>query len=296
MTRPIHAIFVPVGGGGLIAGVAAYVKRLRPKTRIIGVEPVDADAMAQSLRAGRRVVLDHVGLFADGVAVRQVGKEPFRLAGRAVRRRGSLGRYGRDLRGHQGRVPRHAGGARARRCAPATFGNPGEGSNASSRLHRTGRSRLHVTGATRITRLVPGAELRPREPALDPTGGGRFGLRTFRRTRCRPSVLVSTALDPNHPCGTSSSVALLGHCVLPLRPHARVRAGSIARSGQAGRGRERESNGERRSDRRPPQAGRQHRGAVSARCPGGQRGDAGRDGQHRRHGSFRTGGKWRSPF
>ncbi|TAK47717.1 MAG: threonine ammonia-lyase, biosynthetic, partial [Betaproteobacteria bacterium] len=79
-TRPIHAIFVPVGGGGLIGGIAAYVKRLRPAVRIIGVEPTDADAMARSLKAGRRVVLEHVGLFADGVAVKQVGRETFRLA------------------------------------------------------------------------------------------------------------------------------------------------------------------------------------------------------------------------
>ena len=79
-TRPIHAIFVPVGGGGLISGIAAYVKRLRPSVRIIGVEPTDADAMARSLALGRRVLLDHVGLFADGVAVKQVGEETFRLA------------------------------------------------------------------------------------------------------------------------------------------------------------------------------------------------------------------------
>jgi len=78
--RPIHAIFVPVGGGGLIAGIAAYVKRVRPSVRVIGVEPDDADAMARSLKAGRRVVLEHVGLFADGVAVKQVGRETFRLA------------------------------------------------------------------------------------------------------------------------------------------------------------------------------------------------------------------------
>ncbi len=83
-TGPIDAIFVAVGGGGMIAGIAAYVKRLRPEVRIVGVEPVDADAMARSLKAGRRVKLDHVGLFADGVAVKQVGKEPFRLARRLV--------------------------------------------------------------------------------------------------------------------------------------------------------------------------------------------------------------------
>jgi threonine dehydratase len=76
---PIDAIFVAVGGGGLIAGIAAYVKRLRPAIRIVGVEPVDADAMYRSLKAGRRVKLDQVGLFADGVAVKQVGRETFRL-------------------------------------------------------------------------------------------------------------------------------------------------------------------------------------------------------------------------
>jgi len=77
--QPIHAVFCCVGGGGLISGVAAYVKRLRPETKIIGVEAVDADAMARSLQAGRRVRLDHVGLFADGAAVKYVGKETFRL-------------------------------------------------------------------------------------------------------------------------------------------------------------------------------------------------------------------------
>ncbi|MGE5128500.1 MAG: threonine ammonia-lyase, biosynthetic [Sphingomonadaceae bacterium] len=81
---PLDAIFVAVGGGGLISGIAAYVKRLRPGVRIVGVEPVDADAMARSLQAGRRVMLDQVGLFADGVAVKQVGKETFALARRLV--------------------------------------------------------------------------------------------------------------------------------------------------------------------------------------------------------------------
>jgi threonine dehydratase len=77
--QPIHAIFVAIGGGGLISGIAAYVKRLRPEIKIIGVEPVDADAMYRSLQAGQRVRLSQVGLFADGVAVRQVGEETFRL-------------------------------------------------------------------------------------------------------------------------------------------------------------------------------------------------------------------------
>ena len=73
----VSAIFVPVGGGGLIAGIASYVKALRPAVRIIGVEPFDADAMYQSIAAGRRVTLDRVGIFADGVAVREVGTRTF---------------------------------------------------------------------------------------------------------------------------------------------------------------------------------------------------------------------------
>ncbi|MGI0492769.1 threonine ammonia-lyase, biosynthetic [Alkalinema pantanalense CENA528] len=77
--KPIHAIFVAIGGGGLISGIAAYIKRLSPETKIIGVEPVDADAMCQSLKAGHRIRLPQVGLFADGVAVREVGEETFRL-------------------------------------------------------------------------------------------------------------------------------------------------------------------------------------------------------------------------
>ena len=76
----IHAIFVPVGGGGLVAGVAAYVKFVRPEIKVIAVEPDDADCLNQALKAGSRVVLDQVGLFADGVAVKQVGEEPFRIA------------------------------------------------------------------------------------------------------------------------------------------------------------------------------------------------------------------------
>lgn len=78
-SAPLHAIFCSVGGGGLISGVAAYVKRLRPETLIIGVEAVDSDAMTRSLAANERVALDHVGLFADGAAVKQVGVENFRL-------------------------------------------------------------------------------------------------------------------------------------------------------------------------------------------------------------------------
>jgi threonine dehydratase len=81
---PIHAIFVPVGGGGLIAGIAAYVKRLRPDIKIIGVEPTDADAMYRSLKKKERVLLAQVGIFADGVAVKKVGEETFRLCRKYV--------------------------------------------------------------------------------------------------------------------------------------------------------------------------------------------------------------------
>ena len=77
---PIHAIFVAIGGGGLIGGIAAYVKQIRPDIKIIGVQSVDSDAMARSLKAGERVTLTDVGLFADGTAVRLVGEETFRLA------------------------------------------------------------------------------------------------------------------------------------------------------------------------------------------------------------------------
>ena len=76
---PIDAVFVPIGGGGLAAGVAAYIKNLRPDIKVIGVEPVDSDAMRQSIAMGYPVVLDEVGLFADGVAVKQVGEETFTL-------------------------------------------------------------------------------------------------------------------------------------------------------------------------------------------------------------------------
>ena len=84
MPRGLDAVFVPVGGGGLIAGVATYLKRLQPSIKVIGVEPADSDSLAQSLAAGAPVKLDHVGIFADGVAVRQVGELPFRLCRETV--------------------------------------------------------------------------------------------------------------------------------------------------------------------------------------------------------------------
>jgi threonine dehydratase len=76
----LDAVFVPVGGGGLIAGIAAYLKALMPGVRVIGVEPFEADAMHRSLAAGRRVRLPQVGIFADGVAVREVGELAFAIA------------------------------------------------------------------------------------------------------------------------------------------------------------------------------------------------------------------------
>ena len=76
---PIHAVFVAIGGGGLAAGIAAYVKQVRPEIRVIGVQTTDSDAMARSIKAGRRVELHDVGLFSDGTAVKKVGEETFRL-------------------------------------------------------------------------------------------------------------------------------------------------------------------------------------------------------------------------
>jgi threonine dehydratase len=77
---PIDAVFVAIGGGGLVSGVAAYLKAVRPEIRVIGVQTVDSDAMLQSVRAGHRVRLHDVGLFADGTAVKFVGEETFRIA------------------------------------------------------------------------------------------------------------------------------------------------------------------------------------------------------------------------
>ena len=75
----VDAVFVPIGGGGLIAGIASYVKALRPDVRIIGVEPEDSAAMRDSVAAGKAITLEHVGIFADGVAVKRVGDETLRL-------------------------------------------------------------------------------------------------------------------------------------------------------------------------------------------------------------------------
>jgi threonine dehydratase len=81
---PIHAVFVAIGGGGLVAGIGAYIKAVRPDIKVIGVQTVDSDAMAKSLKAGERVTLTDVGLFSDGTAVKQVGVETFRVAQEVV--------------------------------------------------------------------------------------------------------------------------------------------------------------------------------------------------------------------
>lgn len=86
VSSDLDAIFVPVGGGGLLAGVAAYVKTLRPDVQVIGVEPEDAACLNAALQKGRRVKLPHVGIFADGVAVAQIGKEPYRVVKNIVDR------------------------------------------------------------------------------------------------------------------------------------------------------------------------------------------------------------------
>lgn len=77
--HPIHAVFVAIGGGGLISGVAAYIKAVRPEIKVIGVQMIDSDAMIQSVRTGRKVALSDVGLFSDGMAVKVVGDETLRL-------------------------------------------------------------------------------------------------------------------------------------------------------------------------------------------------------------------------
>lgn len=77
--KPIHAIFVAIGGGGMISGVAAYIKAVRPEIKVIGVQTNDSDAMVRSVKQGKRIQLDDVGLFSDGTAVKQVGEETFRI-------------------------------------------------------------------------------------------------------------------------------------------------------------------------------------------------------------------------
>ena len=83
-SKPLHAIFIPVGGGGLIAGISAYIKYLRPNIKIIGVESENSACLKAALEAGKRVILPHVGIFADGVAVKQIGEEPFNIAKQCV--------------------------------------------------------------------------------------------------------------------------------------------------------------------------------------------------------------------
>ena len=83
---PIARVYIPVGGGGLVGGMAAYLKQRRPEIEVVAVEPVDSACLHHALAAGERVVLDQVGLFADGVAVRQIGAYPYAVARRCVDR------------------------------------------------------------------------------------------------------------------------------------------------------------------------------------------------------------------
>lgn len=78
-SKPLHAVFVPVGGGGLIAGMAAYIKYLRPEIKVVGVEPQDSACLSEALKAGHKVTLDEVGIFADGVAVKRIGEHPWEV-------------------------------------------------------------------------------------------------------------------------------------------------------------------------------------------------------------------------
>ena len=117
----LSAVFVPVGGGGLISGIAGYIKTLRPDVKVIGVEGFEADAMYRSLQAGARVRLDHVGIFADGVAVREVGQRTFAIAQQTV---DEIVRVTNDeaCARDQGHLRRHAvgdGAGRARWPRPA---------------------------------------------------------------------------------------------------------------------------------------------------------------------------------
>ncbi|MDH5230190.1 MAG: threonine ammonia-lyase, biosynthetic [Gammaproteobacteria bacterium] len=82
--HPLNAVFIPVGGGGLIAGVSAYIKHLRPEIKIIGVESEESGCLHAALKAGERVILDQVGIFADGVAVRQIGQHTYEVAKHTV--------------------------------------------------------------------------------------------------------------------------------------------------------------------------------------------------------------------
>ncbi len=102
-----------IGGGGLISGVAAYVKAVRPEIKVIGVQTFDSDAMKRSVDAGKRIELKDVGLFADGTAVKLVGKETFRIT-RETGGRDHPGGHRRDLRRPEGRVPGHRAASSSR--------------------------------------------------------------------------------------------------------------------------------------------------------------------------------------
>ena len=223
----LSAVFVPVGGGGLIAGIAGYIKALRPDVKIIGVEPFEADAMYRSLAAGRRVRLDHVGIFADGVAVREVGE--LHVPDRAADGGRDRARHQRrDLRRDQGHLRRHAhgdgAGRRAGRRRPEGVGRargrarPVAGRRAERRQHelrsaalrrraRRGRrgargaARRHHPGASgRVPRVLrgdrPPRRHRVQLPAERPRAGAHLRRRRHRsrgRTARRSPRMLNAA-------------------------------------------------------------------------------------------------------
>ena len=173
----LDAVFVAVGGGGLIAGIAGYVKALMPRVKIVGVEPYEADAMYRSLQAGHRVTLDHVGIFADGVAVREVGELTFELAA-ALRGRGDPGLERRDLRRHQGRLRRHAechgARGRARGGGPQVVGGLARRARPAARRHLERRQHELRPSAVRGRAGRAGRGPRGAARGHDPRAAGAF--------------------------------------------------------------------------------------------------------------------------
>jgi threonine dehydratase len=165
---PIDAVFVAIGGGGLVSGVAAYIKAVRPEIKVIGVQTTDSDAMARSVRAGKRVTLGDVGLFSDGTAVKLVGEGDVSPRARA-RGRLRARRHRRRLRRDQGRVRGHAQHPRARGRLERRRGEAvrREASRARPHLRRRHRRREH--------------ELRPPALRRRPRRGGRGARGHVRR-------------------------------------------------------------------------------------------------------------------
>ena len=225
----IDAIFVPIGGGGLIAGIAAYAKSLYPRIKIIGVEPEDAAGMYESLRAGKRVTLDRVGIFADGVAVqaRRRGDLPARAA---VRRRDSA----RDDRSDLRRDPGHLRGYALDRRA---------GGRARGRRHQEIRGARGLHGAhlggdqrRREHELRPAAlrrrARRHRRPARGPARGARFRRNPARS--CDSARSSAGAASPNSTTATPTTRPRSCSSVSPSR-RARAERESLIKTIASGR-------------------------------------------------------------